>query len=86
MTYLGNTNDGVLNNGLEGVYGRSLSVSGVPHLKSNAKALVGTLTSGHLHHSDVDWQVGKVLLDLTSWALNNDMSSLAGDGDYIRYS
>jgi hypothetical protein len=61
-----------------------LLVSGVPHLNSDDEVLVGTLTSGHLHHSDVNWEVAEVLTDFTSWAGNCDLSGLGGNLDCTR--
>ena len=54
-TYLGDTDDGVLDDRLEGIHRASLFVTSVPHLNSNDEVLVGGFTSGHFHDSDVYW-------------------------------
>ena len=82
-TYLGATDDAVCDNTLEGIYRASLFVTSVPHLNSDAEAWFGWFTSDHLHDSDVNWEVTKVLLDLSSWTFDNDHSGLAWYLDYI---
>ena len=58
-----------------------MSVASVPHLDSNSEVFLGRFARGHLHNSKVDWEMTKIFLDLTSWALDGDLSGLASDLD-----
>lgn len=58
-----------------------MSVASVPHLDSHTEVFLSRFAGGHLHHSNVDWEMTKIFLDLSSWALNSDLSGLAGDLD-----
>ena len=57
-------------------------VAGIPHLNSDAEALVGRFTSGHFHDSDINWEMAEIFLNLSSWTLDSDLSGFGGDLDY----
>ena len=79
-TYLSNTNDHVVDVGLDRGDGTSLSVGTVPHLDADVLAL--HLGSGHFHDLDIKGNVREVLVVGTSGARNGDLSSLGHDLDY----
>lgn len=56
-----------------------MSVTSVPHLNSNAEVLVGRFTSLHFHDSDVNWEMAEILLNLSFWAFDDDLSGFAGN-------
>jgi hypothetical protein len=78
-TYLSNTNDHVVDVGLDGGDGTSLSVGTVPHLDADVLAL--HLSVGHVHDLDVKGNVREILVVLASGARNGDLSSLGLDLD-----
>lgn len=53
----------------------------MPHLNSEMKALVFLLS--HIQKSEIDWLVGEVLGDLSSWSFDSDLSGLDFDFDYM---
>ena len=69
-----------MNDILEGEYCASLLVGSVPHLNSDDR-FTSSLTSGNLHDFNVNWEMAEVLLDLTSWALNHNVSGFGSDLD-----
>jgi len=77
---LSNTNDHVVDVGLDGGDGTSLSVGTVPHLDADVLALI--LSSLHVHDLDVKGDVREVLEVGASGARNGDLSSLGLDLDY----
>lgn len=79
-TYLSNTNDHVVDVGLDGGDGTSLSVGTVPHLDADVSALI--LSSRQVHDLDVKGNVREVLFVGASGARNGDLSSLGLDLDY----
>lgn len=79
-TYLSDTNDHVVDVGLDGGDGTSLSVGTVPHLDADVLAVM--LSSLHVHDLDVKGNVREVLVVLASGARNGDLSSLGLDLDY----
>jgi len=79
---LSNTDHHVANQGFECCDGTSLFVSTIPHLDSNVKTFF--VFSNDVHNSDVDFVVGKVLGNCTSWSGNGNLSGLDGDLDYTK--
>ena len=79
-TYLSDTNDHVVDVGLDGGDRTGLSVGTIPHLDANILALL--LLSRHVNNLDVEGDVREVLEVLTSGARNGDLSSLDLDSDY----
>ena len=57
-------------------------VAGIPHLNSDAEALVGRFTSLHFHDSDVNWEMAEIFLNFSSWTFDSDLSGFSGDLDY----
>lgn len=84
ITYLGDTDNGVGDSGGEGTDSGRLSVTSVPHLNSDDEVLVGSLTSLHFHDSNVNWEMAEILLNLTSWTFDHDLSGFAGNLNYRR--
>ena len=79
-TYLSNTDDAVGNDGFESGNGTSLFVFSTPHLDSDEKSL--HLWGGHLHNSQIDWHMGEILGNSSSWSGNCNLSGFDGYFDY----
>lgn len=56
-----------------------MSVTSVPHLDSDDEVLVGSLTSLHFHDSNVNWEMAEILLNLSFWTFDDDLSGFAGN-------
>ena len=80
ITYLGDANHHVLDEGFESLDGTSLFVTTVPHLDSDSEAT--EFLKGDLHYSDVDSSVAEVFGDGTSWSRNSNLSCFDGNFNY----
>ena len=80
-TYLGDTDEHVVDQGFDGGDGTSLLITTVPHLDSDELAL--HLRGGHFQDFDIECDVTKILGDSSLWTFNSNFSSFNFDGfDY----
>jgi len=76
---LGDSSDHVVDMGLDGGDGTSLSVAGIPHL--DADVFAAHLSGLHIEDLDVQGDVREVFGDSASGTLHGDFPGLAGDLD-----
>ena len=74
MTYLGNTDDHVVDKRFEGIDRAGLFVATEPHADSEEVALLFLVIL--IHFLEFNAEMGEVLDDLSSWSLHSNLSSL----------